>query len=227
MKVTMNCVSHSHVDKYLKLVELLYKHKGARKAIDLLKDYQLYTRQVTLGITPEPIAWCKVDNSGFPRVLNPWKGLILSSDHRVKQEVNTLFGAVKLLKLSPCTDTRTITAPFTGDPGFLSEFTNYCKTWKGVKRQNLTPITDIPLRASAGPNGPAILTALSDISALMADPSLEESVLNLMGQTCPIVRDYYVSKRLGMEADRSQTHSRLTFISDKSGKTRVVAIADY
>jgi hypothetical protein len=145
----------------------------------------------------------------------------------VKQEVNTLFGAVKLLKLSPNTNTRTITDPFDGDPEFLSEFTKYCYTWKGVKRQNFKPLDDILLRASAGPNGPAILTALSDIAALKADPSLEASVLELIGHTCPIVRDYYISKRSKVEADRSQTCSRLTFLSDKSGKTRVVAIADY
>jgi hypothetical protein len=71
LKVTMNHVSQRHVDKYLKLVEHFYDHKGPQKAIELLKDYQLYVRQVTLGITPESIAWHRVDRTNFPRVLNP------------------------------------------------------------------------------------------------------------------------------------------------------------
>jgi hypothetical protein len=72
-KVLINHISRKGVDKYLELVMHLETNKGPKEAITFLKNYQLYVRQVTLGITPRALPWHKVDRSGFPKVLLPWK----------------------------------------------------------------------------------------------------------------------------------------------------------
>jgi hypothetical protein len=103
----------------------------------------------------------------------------------VKQEVNTLFGAVKLLKLPPSSDTRSVTSPFTGDPDFLSEFTNYCDTWGGLGKDCkslLEPLDDTPLRSTKGPNGPAVYTCMKDLSALQGT-GLYDSIMDLKNLT--------------------------------------------
>jgi hypothetical protein len=166
----INHITRKSVDKYLDLINKLETHKGRKSAIRILKSYQLYVRQVTLQITPEKLPWHKVDKRGFPKVLLPWKNWILSSDPHIKQEINTLFGAVKLLKLAPCTDTRSVTAAFSGDSDFLSEFTGFCRMWRGLgkdARSLLEPLNDIPLRRTMGPNGPAVYTSMKDLSALI------------------------------------------------------------
>jgi hypothetical protein len=191
VKSMINHVKRSHVDRYLNLVQHLATHKGNKYAVGQLKDYQLYVRQVTLGITPVAPSWHRTDRKGFPKALRPWKELILSTDHHVKQEINTLFGAVKLLKLPVDTSIDSVIAPFTGDDSFLSEFTDYCSTWGGLgkpKNRILEPLTDIPLRSTKGPNGPAVYTSLDDLSALKGT-SLLKSIFELTDTTwCPVVR---------------------------------------
>jgi len=227
-RVLINHLTQHHVEQYLKIIKKLQYHKGAKETIKYLKNYQLYVRQWTLDINPEALPWHAVDNTGFPRALRPWKDLICSSNHQIKREVNTLFGAVKLLKVSPVPRTRTITSPFEGRSNFLSKFTDFCFKWKGpAKYIKLSPLDGIPLRSTKGPNGPAVYSCLQDLSALKDRPELYQNIKSLMRITAPAVERLMTTKISQAVEKKEAVHSKLRFLSESAGKTRVVAIADY
>jgi len=76
----------------------------------------------------------------------------------------------------------------------------------------------------AGPNGPASITCLKDLTALRADK--DKTLYTTL-------RDYFdkMIPEIDMEEYEDSTesgliHSKLVFLQDKACKTRVVAIAD-
>lgn len=214
---------------YAELVSHLETHKGPRRTIELLKQYQLWVRLTTLGLKPEPLPFHKTDASGFPKVFKPWRRYILSDVPQDKQLANTVFTTVRCLFLQPVMDVSTVTSPYTGEAGELEKFTAFCSNWAGVPaRQKLAPTGDIKLRSTAGPNGPAVLTSLRDIHALREAPELLKLLRDLAKHTFgPGLRQQFeewVAKSPPSEGSR---HSVLRFIPDKAGKTRVIAIGDY
>jgi len=74
----------------------------------------------------------------------------------------------------------------------------------------------------AGPNGPATATAFMDRTGLTLDPYLEDAVRQLLLLTEPYL---LLDKYVGVKGDFN--HSKLVFLSDKAGKTRIVAIGDW
>jgi hypothetical protein len=75
----------------------------------------------------------------------------------------------------------------------------------------------------AGPNGPATITAIKDLTALrQGDPGLLSSIKELLGLTVPHLKmDSYKSHEGSFKA------SKLVLLSDNACKTRVIAIADW
>jgi len=94
----IDSIPANYVDRIIELVRHLAYHKGKKGAIAQLKLYKNFVNRKVMGITPEPLPFTKVTRTGFPKVLIPWKDLILSSTIQDKRRVNTLFGSVNLLK---------------------------------------------------------------------------------------------------------------------------------
>jgi hypothetical protein len=225
------------VTDYVKLVDHLVTHKGEREAIAVLKRYQLWVRNKTLGITQDNIPFHRADKTGFPKILNPWKKWLKSADNSDnKQFINTIFGVVKSLRLPPKIETETITSPSSAEPEMVQEFVNYCKNWKGVPKDiSLIQDETLPLRSTKGPNGYSSSTSLNDLLGLVFNtPKLMQAVFTLLGYSNPGAQDLFQFWALNMQVDKSacdkftkRETSRLRFLSDKAGKTRVVALADY
>lgn len=68
-----------YVDPMVKLVSHLLKHKGEKRAIQLLKLYRLSIQQVVTHQSLTNILFCKTDKDNFPKVLKPWKSLTTGS----------------------------------------------------------------------------------------------------------------------------------------------------
>lgn len=91
----------------------------------------------------------------------------------------------------------------------------------------MEPLDEIPLRRRVGPNGPAIFTSLDDISAIKNDKVVKDAIFWIL-ELRPKVQDYYIKILFERKGDGlGKYHRRTTFLSDKAGKTRLIAIGDY
>lgn len=85
------------------------------------------------------------------------------------------------------------------------------------------PSSQLVTSNKAGPNGPATITAIQDLTALRQnDQELLSNIKELLGLTAQ-----------GLDMDSYKSHegsfkpSKLVLLSDKACKTRVIAIADW
>lgn len=76
------------------------------------------------------------------------------------------------------------------------------------------------LSNNAGPNGPASMSASKDLTALNADKELRAAVQELSHEYGGPELDTYEGE------SGEYRHSKIVALSDKAGKTRIVAIAD-
>jgi len=83
--------------------------------------------------------------------------------------------------------------------------------------------SQLVLSNRAGPNGPASITAIRDLTALRQnEPELLASITKLLEVTAPNLSvKHYKSHEGSFQA------SKLVLLSDKACKTRVIAIADW
>lgn len=177
-----------------------------------------------MGFHPKPLAFHKTDNRGFPKLLKPWKHLISSNSSTLQRiAVNTVFGTVKALRLSPILDTTSISRRYTGKATAIAGLSRYIEEWKGIKELTFHPEHEFQLRRANGPSGPAVYTCLKDLSALKGDGILFAAVRALGNITFPYLENWF-SKTLVPSRD---LHSKVLAISDKAGKSRPIAIADY
>ena len=239
-KVLINRITRDQIESYMSLVSHITAHKGHAKCVKQMKEYQHYVAKTTMGLSPEPLEFHKIDKDNFPKVLKPWKDLILSTDCNDLREVNTLFGAVKLMKAPLDYDTSSITDEFNGDYEFLVKFTNFIKTWKfptiGLEPEEYY---NSPLRTTIGPNGRASATTFKDMDARYRSndgPVLINSIVNRIGTSKDVLLSItwnhimitVIAKTRTLEEEQDlPVHSRISFLQDKAGKTRVVAIGDH
>lgn len=210
------------VDSFIKLIMELEKHKGKAQTIKDLKVYNSWIQHFCLDQNPEPIPFRKAKN-GFPNVLRPWKGF-MKGDVSMKRFVISLFRSPEIFRVETNNDTSAITR----DPTKLSdedlgEFKSWLKEWKGLKVLPNKPLdSQIILSNKAGPNGLATAMAFQDLSALKLSPDLYNSVQSLL---------YKSNLNMNLsDYDTIQSehiHSKIVFLSDKYGKTRIVAIGDF
>jgi hypothetical protein len=212
---------------YKKLIDFQYTNYGEKEGIKRLKLYQLWIRNETLGLPRIELPFHKLDKIGFPKVFRPWRNLITDTDPNSKRYLNTIFGTVKGLTLPVSKNTETITSPSEiYDTSVIKDFCKYLESWNGVRSTKLELQANFLLRSTKGPNGPAVITSLDDINALQGEKELIGNVRELIKLTCiPEIVAYFDKKSEGQEP--KGICSRLRFIPDKAGKTRVVAIADY
>lgn len=224
--VGLTNISSHYIENYLKIVHNLETCKGQKETVRILKLYQLWVRNATIGITLPELPYHKCNRKGFPKVFNPWKNLINSHCPDHKRMVNTIFGSVKGITLPVDRSTETITSPSTSNKQVVKRFCDYIRTWSGVSGSNLKLQSVCLLRSTKGPNGPAMVTCLKDLSALLADTKLLGDVRELIKLTCIPAVSAIIESHL-RRLTPSGCHSRIRFLQDRAGKTRVVAIADY
>lgn len=78
------------------------------------------------------------------------------------------------------------------------------------------------MSTNAGPNGPATATCLQDLTAISRDKELWTAVKGLLKEFKGPDPDNHRP-----EGDTKSIHSKLVALSDKAGKTRVIAIGDW
>jgi hypothetical protein len=209
------------VQEFISIVNHGLINHGVDYTLKLLKAYKLIIHQFALKQTITPIPFCITDKDGFPKILKPWKITKKSSVYDLKY-IMTIWRCIDLLRIEPRYEISTIVYKTQPDENLIDDIINFMKSWNGMKLLGSKPKPGyFVMSTKAGPNGPASLSCLQDLSPLREDIPLYNAINDLMDTSVPgLYMDDY-------EAQSGKQHSKLVLLSDKAGKTRVVAIADW
>jgi len=204
------------------MIKFLLETRGEKGTLLAVKAYRLYLQQCVLEQARTPLSFRKVGKDGHPKILKPWIDLAFGTLDD-KRALMSLWRCIEVFRVSPSYDTTSITSPSTAEKSTIDEIIAWLPTWDGLKAlPKELPRSRILMSNKAGPNGPATATAFRDRTGLSLDPYLEDAVrqLLLLSKSQLVLDDY-----VGTQGDF--IHSKLVFLSDKTGKTRIVAIGDW
>jgi hypothetical protein len=230
------------------------KHHGIRTAVSQTKA--LYNESIRYSCKLEVKAttpiWLKRDSDNYPCVLEPFKRPLRSGSIIERRMVLSLLRTYESIELSVVPNLETVTFPGSGAEGFASfqssfgEFLDKSLYMKNLRRtfsrevNQQTKIYGIPFHFSTkkGVAGPTCATAGLQSLAIndeMAEDLKEFNSYFRKGDWKGILKenqdyfreghkDLYQSSRSSLN---TQHLGRISFIPDKGGKTRLVAIGNY
>lgn len=209
------------VKEFISLVEHLLVHHGEMYTVKRLKAYRTIIHQSALGQVLQPIEFCKSELE-FPVVLQHWKVTQDSPIDKIRYIIS-FWRSIDLLRISPQYEVSTIVTKTTPDVNLMEDIKSFIKSWSGLKLLGSKPSPGyLVMSNKAGPNGPATVSCLDDLHPLRESKDLYAAVEKLLHISVPDLRmDIYDDITPGKQ------HSKLVLLSDKAGKTRVVAIADW
>lgn len=229
-------ISKQLIAEYLTFANQLLRNHGKVKAVKVLKDLDSRTKLVVAGqrVLREPFGdvWFQTNPLGLPRKL---KALAMAT-RKAPLAATTVTALVRLIRLTPSHDIGTITSPITVSwpPVWFDRFRDFVSN----HLHQLTIEARIwHTSTKAGPNGPAAVVS-SGLDALVIKQ--DTYYHTLFTEWCQMVGADYLLKRYvdfstsvekGNYPDPNMpkvpTLAKLSFLSDKAGKTRVVYILNY
>jgi hypothetical protein len=237
---------------YLQVYEKLVKAHGKREAIKQLKA--LYNEIVRfscgLPVNPNTPIWCKRDKENFPLIFKPFKVFVRGGrlERRMALSILRSYESV-ILPAQP--NLETVTSPSKGRSSFeriRPSFQNFLEKSYFVRKlqesfrekldKSINGEISMPFHFStkSGIKGPTVLTAGKQSVAI------EEELAYLLSDFTSYFRKgnwigiwrnnkkYFVDHEDIYRAkdDSNQTFlGRISFIPDKGGKTRTIAIGNY
>jgi len=217
--------------------------RGKQSAVGLYKDYKRIGTQICLGESFVFSARRKVVH-GVPAVLIPllelFKGNV--TDKRIAL---TILGVVKLIRLKPDPSIQNIVGPSTATHlelvlGGFRDFIildrrlsvrRYFSNW----RHSLDPKSQLHENFKMGPNGPSLITPMTDLRGLGKHPLLYNSVSELLRITNPSAYSSLTKMwgALYLEESKSRHNSYpgkvglIAQLCEGGGKTRNIALVDF
>lgn len=192
---------------------------------------------MTRFISGSPIAefeGVRLTKSHWPHWLRKWTKLDLTNAAIIRYLL-TLLTAFRGLRFKAVLDTSPITSPFAGRlPNVTGMTHRLLMKWLGVSNSECSFKT-FHMSTKSGPNGQAILTSMTDIQSLppnlicdikaVGGSSLESIMDDIMK---PVYGDLNLAQVFNAVFGLSgHKYRKLSYFSDKEGKTRVIAILDY
>jgi hypothetical protein len=221
MILAISCSHRGHLTESMhKLVKHLLQHKGEKRTLELLKAYRVFLNQTLLNQEVTNLPFHKVVRSGEPKVLKDWLPLLHGKveHHRLLLSV---WRVIDAFKLPLDMNTSTIVEGFTGNMLEIARFLVWLPTWSIIKASAKINGEDRFIMSNrAGPNGPATATAYKDLSALR-----QTRLYPLVRSMVKNSHRFDLTHEDGYPGD--YYHSRIVFLPDNAGKTRVIAIGDY
>jgi len=223
-KLYLNCITHwlHKIVKWVNNNGVKYTCKRAKtiRAITIA-----YIAKVPINKVEEFVS---INKEGLPSDLGPLQ-LLAKGDNQDKKVLLTLLSVTKVFTILPDPNYESITKESTAklDP-FWDYRINRFFRWLHIRKGSLKiDFRNYHLSTKTSPNGGnALNDSLSEVLALKANMSLKESICTVGGQTLTN-RLNALFARLKPTGVEIKTLRRVTCISDKEGKTRVVAILDY
>jgi hypothetical protein len=190
-----------------------------------MKDILSMMERYSIHQPIKPLEFVKSDKDGFPQAFRDFRPYLRSERMHVRIMVLSIFRSVELFRLAPSHDISTVITPPIRDEKLLEDILNFIPGW--VKSLNKTlsfPDMKYHFTVKKGPNGPALATSDSDLTAIFNDTSLLEAIQVVsvkLNDEFPFDEEFHRS-----ENDKA-IHSKLTQFPEKSGKTRTIAVVDY
>jgi hypothetical protein len=237
LQVINSDISHHLVSNYQRTLNRITLNEGKAKACAVLKAYYLIATKVAMGQSFKPVPYRKSDSTGFPKDISAFKYYLLSSKDEYKQIALTVLKSYVAIHLIPDTDIKSITEPCpdisrinwlnswsVSSNGFI----NHLKK-RTSPHQPWTKSTGIRSTTKKGPNGPALPSSHLDAIGLKSCQPLWQAFKDYNLVMDQVALTDYVQKLYDSKDDlpESFNHSKLSFLSEGGGKTRVVAIGDY
>ena len=219
------------VEAYFKNVLRLVDERGLAFTVKYVKTTRL---AVTRYITGHPLD--AVDQvalkDGWPVWLSDLK-LLTSSSEGIKL-LMTLLVSFRGIHLPPVLDVTPIVAPWKGSDSITEKEFNHAARQLGI-RPTKAEFSRFHMSTKSGPLGQAILTSVSELTLLPLE--LIDNIRLLAGSSLGDKIDALRAGRFSglslasiwaaLFPPKTSSFRKLSYFSDKEGKTRVIAILDY
>lgn len=227
---------HFSVGYFITEVTKLVNSRGVEFTVKYVKTSRNCVFRKLGGQPLGSVDGVSLNSEGIPKWLSPI--VDLSSTDRIRV-LTTLLTSLRAITLTPKLDVKTITDPWKGKDNVTQhELWNVIRSIGSVKRINkLKDWEDFHLSTKRGPAGQAILTSISEVTLLT--PQLIDDI-SLLGGNKLASQLIALTDRLDILNWRSiswfwrstyklknECLRKLSFFSDKEGKTRVIGIVDY
>jgi hypothetical protein len=233
--VPVAMVAKAHdVKTFYKEVDRFVKDRGLEWTVKHVKMTRLAVTRYLSGQPLSDLPGVSLDQDGFPKWISSWKDSLRDmSELRI---LMTLLVSLRCFSFKPVLDTSTIESPWGGKDTITASELNRGLKWLGVRKAKVE--WSFPhMSTKRGPLGQAILTSMTEVTLLT--PQLLGYIFLLGGGRLAKLLSELMDKLDILQwrsvADvwaklfqpKSNSLRRLSYFSDKEGKTRVIAICDY
>jgi hypothetical protein len=190
-----------------------------------MKDVLSIAERFTIHQPIEPLGFVKSDKDGFPQAFKAFRPYLRSKKISERIIVLSIFRSVELFRLAPSHDISTVVTPPIRDEKLLKSILDFIPGWVKSLNKNLNfPEMKYHFTVKKGPNGPALTSSDSDLTAIYNDTKLLEAIQVVSSE----LNDKFPFDESFHRVDAVNTiHSKLTQFPEKSGKTRTIAVVDY
>jgi hypothetical protein len=200
------------------------KHHGRKFMVQRMKDLLTICERYTIHQPIEPLGFVKSDKDGFPTEFKDFKPYLRSKNLSLRIIVLAIFRSVEVFRLAPSHDISTVTTPPKRDEKVLKEVVAFIPGWIKSLNKTLTfPEMSYHYTVKKGPNGPALSSSDSDLTAISNDAKLFEAIQTVSAK----LNDEHPIDEEFVRSTGPAIHSKLTQFPEKAGKTRTIAVVDY
>jgi len=242
------CTSEIELQKLAKDCWLKYKTNfkdsirvhGKEYTLERYKEAYQFLSRYHLNLNPIPLGWSKIDRNGIPKILWPLRSLINHTDDSYKNKcirMSLIIARIyETIYLKPQPNYLPITSKGNLlNPEFIRSFDEFTKDWfMTLYRRNerltrlSTKIDKVISSTKKGPNGPALVMSHIDSKPVCEDKVLFKAIKDIntiCGNTwiTRMLQNHYKEE----STCSNLTHSRINYVAEGGGKTRIFAIGDY
>lgn len=197
--------------------------RGKQDAVKFVKELNTVGERYALRQNITAIPWTKSDNEGFPNCISKFKPYLRNKDPLKVILALSLLRSCEDLRLPISKDISTITEPCSSDNDLIVDIIGFIPEWVSRLQRVSLPEMKYHFTVKNGPNGHALHTSDTDISAVLNDSKIYEAIRIVQKQ----LNDVYPMFSKGLDASQGAKHSKLTQFPEKAGKTRTIAVVDY
>jgi hypothetical protein len=220
------------VDGYVNYISTVILNHGKKYAVDHLKSLHHIATQIAMGSRPLlVIPFLGTTREGSPYLFERiGLGRLLRGSKTEASIALTITSFYKDIILEADQDIDSITSPGP-DLSIPDDWSTFLFKWtKKFKSKGLKWSGMIHETTKNGPNGPALVNSHIDLFTVGNDPKLFNNILDW----CRVTSNPHLLKYITDSFDRIKglaltvgLHSKLAFLQEGGGKTRVIAMADY
>lgn len=219
------------VGTYFRSLDKLIRTRGIADTVKYVKASRNCCMRVISGEPLESEDGIALEN-GWPKWLSEFR--VLTQTPEGLKLLLTLLVVLRGVKLPPVLDLTPIVSEWKGSDSITERELRHACRRLGIRPSN-PEWKSFHMSTKSGPQGQALLMSLTELALLPLE--LIADIKLLGGDKLSSVIDKLLSKTLGdysivdiwstIFKARSRTFRKISYFSDKEGKTRVIAILDY